>query len=179
MRESGGDVLACCLFVCLFCLFVCLFACLLVCLFACLLVCLLACLLACLFLVGCLLFVGCLCAFGESTWDLFGSTEHDGKRKKGTCFFGYVKTSRGGYMPSQNLCPKVPYLGSNSRGVCSNGKRTPVESPPLQETILKISGLSKSELAAFDANVHGPIESLGMFDVLQVPECCGKPSAFG
>ena len=37
---------------------------------------------------------------------------------------------------------------------------------PLQETILKISGLSKSELAAFDANVHGPIESLGCQDAV-------------
>lgn len=37
-----------------------------------------------------------------------------------------------------------------------------------EETILKISGLSKSELAAFDANVHGPIEFQAAF-YLSVP----------
>lgn len=57
---------------------------------------------------------------------------------------------------SEILC-----LGSDSREFL---RKKSLKNLTLQETILKISGLSKSELAAFDANVHGPIESLGMFD---------------
>ena len=43
------------------------------------------------FVVSCWLFVGC-CWLFVSFWQvklgLFGSTEHDGKRKTCTCFFG-------------------------------------------------------------------------------------------
>ena len=94
-------------------------------------------------------------------------------------FFWYVKTSRGGICLHKICAQKSPTLAPIRGEFVPMGKKTPVESPPLQETILKISGLSKSELAAFDANVHGPIESLGMFDGLQVPGCRGMPSAFG
>ena len=94
-------------------------------------------------------------------------------------FLGMLKHHAGGICLHKICARKSPTLAPIRGEFVPMGKKTPVESPPLQETILKISGLSKSELAAFDANVHGPIESLGMFDVLQVPECRGKPSAFG